>query len=84
MEAMASGCACVATKVGGVPDYTIAGETALVCEPGDIEQLANSIENLIKNPQLFKKISTNGRSFIEKFSLENVSVKLENCLKENM
>ncbi|HRR96938.1 MAG TPA: glycosyltransferase family 4 protein [Candidatus Ratteibacteria bacterium] len=84
MEAMASGCACVATKVGGVPDYTIPGETALVCEPGDIEQLANNIENLIKDPHLFKKISTNGRNFIEKFSWENVSVKLENYLKENM
>ncbi|OQX78628.1 MAG: hypothetical protein B6D56_08500 [Candidatus Omnitrophica bacterium 4484_70.1] len=81
MEAMASGCALVATNVGGVPDYTIPGETALVCSPGEVEKLATNIKYLIENPDFFKKISGKGRKFIENFSWEKVSVKFEKILR---
>ena len=81
MEAMASGCALVATNVGGVPDYTIPGETALVCKPGEVEKIATNIKYLIENPDFFKKISGKGRKFIENFSWEKVSVKFEKILR---
>lgn len=80
MEAMASGCALVSTNVGGVPDYTIPGKTALVSPPGNIEQLAKNLEYLIENPEFFKKISEEGRKYIKNFSWENVSDRLEKIL----
>ncbi len=81
MEAMASGCALVATNVGGVPDYTIPGETALVCSPGEVNIMAEHIQKLIENPDFFKKISGKGREFIENFSWEKVSDKFEKILR---
>ena len=80
MEAMSSGCALVATNVGGVPDYTIPGKTALVCSPGKIKEFAKNIELLIENPEFFRKIASEGRRYIENFSWDKVSAKFEKIL----
>jgi len=80
MEAMASGCALVATNVGGVPDYTIPGETALVCKPGEVNIMAEHIQKLIENPDFLKNIAMEGRRYIENFSWDKVSDKLERVL----
>jgi len=80
MEAMASGCALVATNVGGVPDYTIPDKTALVCKPGEVNIMAEYIQKLIENPDFLKKIAMEGRKYIENFSWEKVSDKLEKIL----
>ncbi len=81
MEAMVSGCALVATNVGGVPDYTISGETAFVCPPGEIEEFAKNIELLIENPEFFRKIASKGRRYRENFSWDKVSAELERVLR---
>jgi len=49
MEAMACGCAVVATNVGGVPDYAIPGETALVVEPHNVEGMARALLRLLRD-----------------------------------
>jgi len=81
MEAMVSGCALVATNVGEVPDYTISGETAFVCSPGEVNIMAEYIQKLIENPDFLKKIAMEGRKYIENFSWEKVSDKFERILR---
>ncbi len=63
-EAMASGIAVVSTRVGGIPDMVIEGETALLCEPGDIDCLRRSLIQLTHNPELRHHMGRKARSFI--------------------
>ncbi|MCP6718263.1 MAG: glycosyltransferase family 4 protein [Patescibacteria group bacterium] len=77
MEAMACKCAVVATEVGGVPDYTIPGKTALVSKPKDVKAMSENIIRLIENPKERKKIAENGYDFIQDFGWDCSTDKLE-------
>ena len=47
LEAMAAGCALVATKVGGIPDIAADGVTARLVEVGDVEGMAHGVLELL-------------------------------------
>lgn len=47
LEAMNCGLAVVATRVGGVPEAVLDGETGLLVEPRDVRQLHDAIERMI-------------------------------------
>jgi glycosyltransferase involved in cell wall biosynthesis len=51
VEAMAAGRPVVATRVGGVPDAVIDGETGLLVSPGDPAPLAAAINYMLENPE---------------------------------
>jgi len=80
MEAMACGCALVATNVGGVPDYAIAGRTALVSPPGRPDLLSANISRLVEDPHLCRRIALAGQTFIQQFSWPAMAAKLEHVL----
>ena len=50
MEAMASGLPVVACKVGGIPDLVEHGVTGWLAEPGDFEELATRVVELLQRP----------------------------------
>ncbi len=50
IEAMAAGLAVVATKVGGIPEQVVAGETGLLVEPGDALALGQALQSMIEHP----------------------------------
>ena len=77
MEAMACKCAVVASNVGGIPDYAVAGKTALVFEPKDVQTMAQLIIKLIENPNELKRISYAGYNHIKNFTWEKATNKLE-------
>jgi glycosyltransferase involved in cell wall biosynthesis len=51
-EAMYCGCACVGSRVGGIPELVRDGRTGLLVEPGDAAQLGNTLEKLMMNETL--------------------------------
>ena len=57
MEAMACGCAAVATNVGGNPELVTDGETGLLFKAGDSSGLAAALTTLIENEQLRRKLA---------------------------
>ena len=80
MEAMACKCAVVGTTAGGITDYAISGETALLSTPEDIMSLANNLIRLVEDEELLKRISLSGYKKIQEFSWENQTKKLEKIL----
>lgn len=76
IEAQAMCIPVVASEVGGVPEALIDNITGMLVEPKNVEQLANSIARLIKNPELRIKMGIAGRKFVlENFNLhENVEL----------
>jgi glycosyltransferase involved in cell wall biosynthesis len=50
MEAMAAGLPCVSTRLAGVPEMVLDGKTGLLCEEKSPEQLANLLQELLKDP----------------------------------
>lgn len=51
MESMAAGRPVVATRVGGVPEMVVDGETGLLVEPGDVAGLASGIGLLARDSE---------------------------------
>lgn len=78
----------VTTPVGGLPDVLIAGENALVFEPGDTKTLAMHLDRLISDEQLRCRIALDSHSLATtKFSINAISDDIErlylNILKSN-
>ncbi|MEW6113976.1 MAG: glycosyltransferase [Thermodesulfobacteriota bacterium] len=63
-EAMASGLPVVASRVGGIPEMVKDGETALLHEPGNVEDLRRCLSELATNGELRRKIGAAGRQLI--------------------
>jgi glycosyltransferase involved in cell wall biosynthesis len=82
MEAMACKAAVVATNVGGIPDYAIAGKTALVSRPHDPEAMAMNIIDLLENETRLKEVSEAGYEHIKQYNWDNATKKLEQVLKD--
>ncbi len=60
MEAMASGCAVVASRVGGNPELVLDGETGLLFEVGNAAGLASRLERLIEDRTLRARLAGAG------------------------
>lgn len=56
LEAMACGCAVVSTIAGAVPEHATHEETALLCDPLDPVALRTSVERLLADPALARRL----------------------------
>lgn len=75
MEAMASGCAVIATDtLGGNRVLVEDGVTGLLTQPGDVIDLAKKIRYLIEHPEVRTVLGKNARKLIqEKFNWKNIA-----------
>jgi glycosyltransferase involved in cell wall biosynthesis len=80
-EAMACGCAIVATDCGGSRDIVRDGENGFLTEVGNARQIVDKVKLLLDNPQLRREMVTNARKTIDKFTWENSINQLESFLK---
>ncbi len=70
LEAMASGLAVVATRVGGNGELVDGGRTGFLLPAGDDSALAHTLTGYINNPEMVKKHGKNSRAKAEtEFSL---------------
>jgi glycosyltransferase involved in cell wall biosynthesis len=65
MEAMAVGCACVATRVGGVPSLIEDGINGLLVEPADVAGLEKALDRLADDAVLRARLGRAARQTIE-------------------
>lgn len=67
LEAMARGLPVVATRIGGIPQQVLDGETGLLVEPDDAEQLAQALKSLILSPD--RRVAY-GKAGLERFEAQ--------------
>jgi glycosyltransferase involved in cell wall biosynthesis len=59
MEAMACGCAVIASDVGGNPELVDPGHTGLLFESGNVTHLAAQLNRLCTDPSLRRRLASN-------------------------
>jgi glycosyltransferase involved in cell wall biosynthesis len=70
LEAMSHGLACVVTPVGAVPQIIADGENGVVVPVGDAHALESSIERLLADPHLRRRLGSSARETIqERYSM---------------
>jgi phosphatidylinositol alpha-1,6-mannosyltransferase len=78
LEAALAGSPCVATRVGGIPDAVVDGETGLLAEPGDYKGIAESIVGLWRDPERRRRLAAAGaKRARDEFSWEAVTRRYE-------
>ncbi|UCH83860.1 MAG: glycosyltransferase family 4 protein [Candidatus Latescibacterota bacterium] len=71
LEAMACSLPVVASRVDGIPEAVIEGETALLTAPGDVEGLSSAINRFLEAPELRRRVGEAGRQRFERlFTLD--------------
>jgi len=65
LEAMASGTPVVATRVGGLPEVVVDGETGFLRPVGDLEGLAQAVRRLLTDGALWARMSAAARARAE-------------------
>ena len=64
LEAMAMGCAVVATRTSGQTDVIEDGVTGLYVDPGDVDGWCRALERLTRDPVLRESLGANARAWI--------------------
>lgn len=76
MEAMAMGVPCVSTRCDMGPEELIENrENGILVEVGNTQQIADSILEIINNPELSDKLSANARELLKTHSIDAISRK---------
>ncbi|MCS7127554.1 MAG: glycosyltransferase family 4 protein [Thaumarchaeota archaeon] len=83
LEAMACGAPVVATRVSGIPEAVVHGETGLLVGRRDVEGLASAIEMILEDKSLAKRLASQARAKVEReFSHDVVIPQIASLLKE--
>lgn len=78
LEAMAAGKPLVATRVGGLPELVRDGETGLLVDEKDADELADAIVELAGDPAVRARMGDSGRALIrDSLSWESVAGRYE-------
>jgi glycosyltransferase involved in cell wall biosynthesis len=65
VEGMACARPVVATRVGGMPEIVVEGQTGLIAEPGDVLSLTGALATLIRSPDERRRLGVAGRHRVE-------------------
>jgi glycosyltransferase involved in cell wall biosynthesis len=83
IEAMAMGKPVIASRVGGVPEIVVDGQTGLLIPPADSEALRQALEQLIPDRKRREQMGLNGRKRVEQyFSLEKTVRETEHVYEQ--
>ncbi|MBI3566523.1 MAG: glycosyltransferase, partial [Elusimicrobia bacterium] len=61
LDAMSAGRPVVASRVGGLPEVVVDGETGVLVPPGDAAELARVLADLLDSPAKLRRFSEAGR-----------------------
>ncbi len=76
VEAMAAGRPIVAADAGGISDLVKDGKNGLLVRPGDPEEMALALEQMLSNRKRMKQMGLNGKQMSGKFSGKRMTEKI--------
>ena len=83
LEAMAAAKPVVATRVGGVPELVVDGETGILVPPEDSEALARAIADLLQNTEKAESMGNAGMMRVqEHFSLTEMVARTDRLYRK--
>ena len=83
IEALASGCPVVATRVGGVPDVVREGVDGFLVDPGDVEGLAGHLARLAADPALRSRLgAAGGERVLRRYGVERLVDDVDRLYRE--
>lgn len=83
LEAMALGLPVIGSSAGGIPDFLKDGETGLICEKENSEDLAEKIKILLEDENLRLKLARNGRKLVEeKYNWDTIAGRMRDIYHE--
>jgi L-malate glycosyltransferase len=83
LEAMACEVPVVVTRVGGLPEVVIDGESGYLCEVGDTDAMAERLWELLTKPELARKLGRAARQrAVDFFPLDKVVGQYEDVYRE--
>ncbi|MEP7017985.1 MAG: glycosyltransferase [Actinomycetota bacterium] len=72
LEAMSTGCAVVASDLPGLRDAVEDGQSGLLITPGSVEELADALGRLLRDPQLCDQLGRAAATRAENFSVDAI------------
>ncbi len=75
LDVMEIGVPIVASNVDGIPELIRHGETGLLVEPGNVDQLETAILRLLSDRALTKRLTQNAAVYSKQFSAQNMARK---------
>jgi glycosyltransferase involved in cell wall biosynthesis len=81
MEAMAAGRAVVGTRIGGIPDIIVEGETGLLVPPDDPAALRSAMRRLLDDPSLRSRMGAAARNHATTFMAHRVVGQIEDAYR---
>lgn len=81
VESMFCGCALICTDIAGHQEYAFEGQTALLVQVKNSEQMANKIAYLANNNEYRIQLAKSGNEYVQRFSWDNAIEKMEEEIK---
>ncbi|HYU76018.1 MAG TPA: glycosyltransferase family 4 protein [Ktedonobacteraceae bacterium] len=82
LEAMAMGRPVIASRIGGLPDIVVDGETGLLVDPGDELVLRQSMRHLLDDPVLRERMGVRAKQRVGEFQASTVVPRIEQVYQE--
>lgn len=80
IEAMASGTPVVASRSGGIVDIIQDGENGFLTEEKNTVELAQKINCLINNKEIYEKIKIHGLETVQQYDYKNIALKYKKII----
>ncbi|HKW41273.1 MAG TPA: glycosyltransferase, partial [Gemmatimonadales bacterium] len=85
LEAMSYGVPVIGSRVGGIPDIIVDGETGLLVAPGDPAALAAALQRLAEDRGLAARLGAAGRAHVRAhFSWDGIVAAWEACYQASV
>ena len=82
LEVMAAGKALIASRIGGLLDKVVEGETGLLTQPGDVTALRAAMQRLLDDPALCHRMGVAGQRRARNYYASAIAARVERVYQD--